>query len=80
MNCRNILLSITTVIALTAFASAGEPQSGKPPLNLIPMYGYPDIEKPEALKRIDEEFIKSVVGPEGSREEERACVARSPPP
>jgi tetratricopeptide (TPR) repeat protein len=66
MNRGHILLSIVTAIVLTAYASAGGAQSGKPPLNLIPMYGYPDIEKPEALRKLDEDFIRSV---EGSREE-----------
>ena len=51
MNQRNILLSIITVIILTACASAGGPQSGNPPISLIPMYGYPEIEKSAALKR-----------------------------
>lgn len=69
MNRGNILLSIVTAIMLTAYASAGGAQSGRPPLNLIPMYGYPDIEKPEALKKVDEDFIKAVVGTERSREE-----------
>jgi len=56
----------------TAFETSVPPggaQSGNPPLNLIPMYGYPEIEKPEALKKSDEDFIRSVVGTEESREE-----------
>jgi tetratricopeptide (TPR) repeat protein len=58
-----------TVIILTACASAGGPQSGNPPISLIPMYGYPEIEKSAAFKKADEEFIKGVVGTEVSREE-----------
>ena len=69
MNGGQILFSIVTAIILTAYATAGGAQSGQLPLNLIPMYGYPDIEKPEALKKLDEDFIRSVVGTEGSREE-----------
>jgi tetratricopeptide (TPR) repeat protein len=69
MNRGNILLSIVTAFILTAYACPGGAQSVKPPLNLIPMYGYPDIEKPEALKKVDEDFIKAVVGTDRSREE-----------
>jgi len=67
MNHGNILFSIIAAIVLTAYASAGEAQSGKPPLNLIPMYGYPEAVKTEAHKKSDEDFINSVSGTEGSR-------------
>jgi tetratricopeptide (TPR) repeat protein len=69
MNRGSLLLCIATAIAVTAYASVGKAQSSNPPLNLLPMYGYPDIEKPAALKKADEEFIKEVVGKEGAREE-----------
>ena len=68
MNHRNILLAIMTVIILTSCASAIGPQSSTPPINLIPMYGYPDIEKSAAQKKSDEKFIKSVVANSGTRE------------
>jgi Flp pilus assembly protein TadD len=69
MHHGNILLSIVAATILAACASAGAPQSGNPPLNLIPMYGYPKIEKSAALKKADDDFIKAVVGTAGSREE-----------
>ncbi len=68
MNPEKSLLAFMTAVILTAFALVGEAQTGNPPLSLIPMYGYPDIEKPAALKKADEDFIKAVVG-ERSREE-----------
>ena len=75
MNHRNICLSIMTAIILTACASASVSQSGSPPINLIPMYGYPNIEKSAALKKADEDFINSVVGTIGSREEASKAFA-----
>jgi tetratricopeptide (TPR) repeat protein len=64
------MLLILAVSLLTACVSTGAVQRTAPPdLSLIPMYGYPEIEKPELLKKVDDDFIKSVVGPNESREE-----------
>jgi len=49
-------------------ASAVGQQSSTPPINMIPMYGYPNIEKSAAQKKSDEKFIKSVVANSGTRE------------
>ena len=68
MNYRNIFLSVTTAIILSACVSAGGPQSSNPHSNLIPMYGRPEIQISAALKKADEDFIKAVVAAEGSRE------------
>jgi tetratricopeptide (TPR) repeat protein len=68
MNRKCNLFLIITAVVLTTCSAAAVAQGGKLPLNLIPMYGYPDIEKPEALKKVDEEFIRNVVDG-GSREE-----------
>jgi len=38
------------------------------PLNILPMYGAPEKKKTEEQKRIDKEFIESIVKSEGSRE------------
>jgi len=38
------------------------------PLNVLPMYGAPEKVKTEEQKRIDKEFIESIVKSEGSRE------------
>lgn len=37
------------------------------PINLIPMYGYPNVEKTVGQKKADEEFIKTIVANSGSR-------------
>jgi hypothetical protein len=63
MNQKNIFLFITITIILTACATSGGPQA----INLIPMYGYPNIEKTAAQKEADERFIKEVSVSEGSR-------------
>lgn len=38
------------------------------PINLLPMYGYPGVQKTEAQKRLDEDFIRDVSKSQGSRE------------
>lgn len=69
MKFRNILFSIVTAIILTACASA------PPPINLLPMYGYPEVEKPENLKKADEDFINSAIAEHGSREKATKAYA-----
>ena len=54
-------ICIWFIAVLLAASAAGEDQpEASTPLNLLPMYGYPDREKPAHLKEIDEEFIKGV--------------------
>lgn len=69
MKFRNILFSIVTAIILTACASA------PPPINLLPMYGYPEVEKPENLKKADEDFIRMAISEQGSREKAAKAYA-----
>jgi len=38
------------------------------PINLLPMYGYPGLQKTAAQKRLDEDFISDVSQSQGSRE------------
>jgi tetratricopeptide (TPR) repeat protein len=38
------------------------------PINLIPMYGYPEVQKTQAQNKVDEEFIREVSKSVGSRE------------
>lgn len=47
---------------------SGRQRNDDLPINLIPMYGYPKIEKSAALKKNDEDFIQTVVGNSGTRE------------
>jgi len=44
---------------LKARVLLGGPQGVDSPANLIPMYGYPEIEKSAAQKKADEDFIKT---------------------
>jgi len=62
MRLENILNVLLVAIALTACASPYPPVIGVDgvPINLIPMYGYPTIEKTDAQKKADEDFIRSV--------------------
>ncbi len=68
MNYKNILLSIMTAIILLVCISAYGQKIDNPPINLIPMYGYPNIEKSVVQKKADEDFIRTVIGNSGSRE------------
>jgi len=72
----NLLLSIITAIVLLAHASIGG-GAQSPPLNLIPMYGYPDAVKTDAQKKSDDDFIKSAIAAEGSREKAANAYAFS---
>jgi len=37
------------------------------PINLIPMYGSPEVEKTDAQKQADEEFVRTIITNSGSR-------------
>ena len=69
-----MLKNILVIIFITGLLSAcANPQYAKfttnnTPINLIPMYGYPNIEKTATQKKADEQFIKTVVADSGSRE------------
>ncbi len=63
------------VFIISVLASCAPPQHIKDswnnkykPINTLPMYGAPAIQKTEAQKKSDETFIKSVIKSEGSRE------------
>lgn len=64
-----ILNIIVIVIILSGCATQYGPKVGgnNDPINLIPMYGHPEIEKTEAQRKADENFINTVVGESGSR-------------
>ena len=57
-----LLFSLTFLIGCLA-------SSGSVRIDNIPMYGQPEIERPENLKKADEEFIKKASSGFGSREE-----------
>ncbi len=70
MNYINIRSFLLTAIILSAGATyAPKIEADKLPINLIPMYGYPDIEKSEEQKKADKKFIRTVVANSGTREE-----------
>ena len=60
---KKVLRSILTGVMLSAsVVSSGQTEyltEDSTPLNLLPMYGYPDREKPDYLKKSDKEFIKA---------------------
>jgi tetratricopeptide (TPR) repeat protein len=60
-----------TVIAIILCACASPDRStidtDNNPVNLIPMYGYPNIDKTEDQKKADKRFIDTVSGDSGSR-------------
>ncbi|MBI5429325.1 MAG: hypothetical protein HY938_02580 [Nitrosomonadales bacterium] len=62
MTCRDILFFIVAATILTACAST------PPHLDLVPMYGHPEVERSSEQKKADEAFIKSVTATLGSRE------------
>lgn len=68
MNVRNSMVVLLITILLAGFQSAAAAESGDIPINLIPMYGYPEIGKPERLKKADEKFISDVIKEFGTRE------------
>jgi tetratricopeptide (TPR) repeat protein len=68
MNYRILLPRIPITITLVFCASLAAYGDNTTPINLIPMYGYPKIEKTDMQKEADEQFIKTVVTNSGSRE------------
>lgn len=68
MDLKNSIVTLLLAIFLSGLPSAGIAGNGDTPINLIPMYGYPEIEKSERLKKLDDEFITSVVKNSGTRE------------
>lgn len=50
--------------SLAAFALAEEPRR----IDNIPMYGQPEIARPDTLKKADEEFVQQAISAFGSRE------------
>jgi tetratricopeptide (TPR) repeat protein len=70
MGIRNNINVVLIAIMLSACASHSRPITDidNNPINLIPMYGYPAIEKTEQQQKADEQFIKTVTGSIGSRE------------
>ena len=71
MNYIKILLYIVTVIAFTSCATVEKPSG----INLIPMYGHPNIEKTASQKKSDEKYIEAVSTSEGSRKNASKVVA-----
>jgi hypothetical protein len=69
MGIRNNINVVLIAIMLSACASHSRPitDTDNNPINLIPMYGYPTIEKTEQQQKADERFIKIVTGSIGSR-------------
>ena len=70
MMLKNILNVILVAIMLSAcaFPYRSIIDTDNNPINLIPMYGHPKIEKTEDQKKADDHFIKTVSGNSGSRE------------
>ena len=69
---RKLTLGIVVILSL---ASCTPPQHIKEawgnaykPINVLPMYGAPYVEKTEQQLKSDDEFIQSVIKSEGSRE------------
>ncbi|MDD2776229.1 MAG: hypothetical protein PHU06_09755 [Gallionella sp.] len=69
------------LLAQVSNAFETNPHSGGG-LNLIPMYGYPHVEKPGWYKEADEKFIRCMVvetsAPPNSMEEDKNCTNRFP--
>lgn len=64
MKIKNIPGMLLAAVLLSACASPYSSKIGADynPINLIPMYGYPDIEKTEDQKKADDRFIKTFSG------------------
>jgi tetratricopeptide (TPR) repeat protein len=63
-------LVATQLVALTlaACAAPGGPTALSNRIDNVPMYGQPELTRPESLKRLDEDFIREAVSGLGSRE------------
>lgn len=70
MGLKNTLNAVLIAIILAACASPARTgiSTDNDPINLIPMYGHPDIEKNEDQNGADERFIEAVTRSSGSRE------------
>ncbi len=68
MKNMKLLSSIIFGLILSACATNYESSTANLPINMIPMYGYPTIEKTVAQKKSDEIFIATVIRNSGSRE------------
>lgn len=68
MNSRKLLFRIPIAAALIFFSSLAAYGDSTTSINLIPMYGYPKIEKTDTQKEADERFIKTAIANSGSRE------------
>src|SRR4029450_7180882 len=55
-------------VAIAAGSSYGAPPSSGTRIDNIPMYGQPEIVRPDSLKQADEDFVAKVVAGFGSRE------------
>lgn len=70
MGLKNTLIAILGPIILSACVATPYRSINdidQYPINLIPLYGYPDFEKTEAQKKADERFINTVSESVGSR-------------
>ena len=64
MKVRNVLLAIVFGVSLNGCVTSGGAR-----IDNVPMYGQPQIERPESLKKADEDFIEKAESGFGSREE-----------
>ncbi|MET0071640.1 MAG: hypothetical protein ABW096_16510 [Candidatus Thiodiazotropha sp.] len=58
------IIILVTIVLLVSCVSGGGTR-----IDNIPMYGQPDTERPESLKKADEDFIRQAVNGIGNREE-----------
>lgn len=64
MKIKNLLLVIVFSVLLNGCATGGGAR-----IDNVPMYGQPQIERPESLKKADKDFIEKAASGFGSREE-----------
>ena len=67
MKNMKLLSSIIFGLILSACATNYESSTANLPINKIPIYGYPAIEKTVAQTKSDENFIETVTSHPGSR-------------
>ncbi len=68
MNITHFLKYIVIALIMSACATSHESITDTPPINLIPMYGYPSIEKTTDQKKADKFFIETAIQNSGSLE------------
>lgn len=81
MKTLSFILTLTlSLCSLTQVSNALDmpPQSEEIEINLIPMYGYPDIEKNAWQKKMDEQFIRCVVADNSTAQSSVSTVASTP--